>query len=526
MERRSSHGRLASPTGLVAPSMVNSEQQQRLCSRDLVEKLEANHVAQGTKALRVPTCTADVQSGPIKLEHNQKIAKATSSGVPIYWPQELVRSAYFFSWSSSMCRCVLRIGPVTVVRTALEHESDSIKPHHHQSGVGIMFSFTWPKSCRRRVDFTLLLTRILITSRYRISLSWDLDFPRVVHHESRIFECARAGSIQDMMQLLSSGRATARDVTKFGITLLHIVSKSKSENIEMVQLLIQQGAGVNAQDEDGETPLHGAMARKGNYNIVKLLVEHGADLSNKATDGKTPLHTMFNDTVGMILSKEGWIEEVLPDSEGMSLCHYLVWSNRSTPSLFQKACMYDIADRWSVDGLGRNCLLFVAWKANLPMLSYLLGYASPVDIDRRDHQGRTPLFYAVRSNRAEEVVTLLVSKGCYVYNVDDFGQTMLHRSAQSGDLGLSKKFAAFDHKAKLLSPDRYGKFPSDLVDRGERSELYQFLKGLKIAADVKGRSTFHCYRPKQKQSMGTINVPAKFSTAVFIVCLALFLAYV
>ena len=61
-------------------------------------------------------------------------------------------------------------------------------------------------------------------------------------------------------------------------TVLHVASKSAS--LEIVDLLINYKADVNANDMDGFTPLHLA-AMHGNIQVVKKLVETNADVNLK-----------------------------------------------------------------------------------------------------------------------------------------------------------------------------------------------------------------------------------------------------
>ena len=50
---------------------------------------------------------------------------------------------------------------------------------------------------------------------------------------------------------------------------------------EVAKLLIDNGAEVNAKDEDGATPLHLA-AQKNTAAVVKLLIDNGAAVNAKA----------------------------------------------------------------------------------------------------------------------------------------------------------------------------------------------------------------------------------------------------
>ncbi len=54
-------------------------------------------------------------------------------------------------------------------------------------------------------------------------------------------------------------------------------------------MLIEQGADVNARDEDGNTPLLWAVLA-GNMQVVLTMLRRGADLNCKNNEGETPLH--------------------------------------------------------------------------------------------------------------------------------------------------------------------------------------------------------------------------------------------
>ena len=88
--------------------------------------------------------------------------------------------------------------------------------------------------------------------------------------------------------------------TSQGSTPLHIASNDKSTaedkvvkemcrfpSVEIIRLLVESGASVNAQDNKGNTPLHIALLLTENrpdilsvqYDIVRELVEAGTDLN-------------------------------------------------------------------------------------------------------------------------------------------------------------------------------------------------------------------------------------------------------
>ena len=60
-------------------------------------------------------------------------------------------------------------------------------------------------------------------------------------------------------------------------------------------LLVEKGSNVDAQDKQGETPLHSAITyvrqnSEGHEQILRLLLQSGANVNVKDQYGWTPLH--------------------------------------------------------------------------------------------------------------------------------------------------------------------------------------------------------------------------------------------
>ena len=56
-----------------------------------------------------------------------------------------------------------------------------------------------------------------------------------------------------------------------------------------MRALIEKGADVNTENNNGETPLH-VSATNGHLEVVRALLEKGADVNAKEDNGWTPLH--------------------------------------------------------------------------------------------------------------------------------------------------------------------------------------------------------------------------------------------
>lgn len=72
----------------------------------------------------------------------------------------------------------------------------------------------------------------------------------------------------------------------YKVTPLH--SACAISNYEIAELLIKNGADVNARQMQGVTPLHSA-AHNGQTKIVILLIDNGAAVNSKMDNGQTPL---------------------------------------------------------------------------------------------------------------------------------------------------------------------------------------------------------------------------------------------
>ena len=289
------------------------------------------------------------------------------------------------------------------------------------------------------------------------------------------------GSTEGVKRLLGAGQASARDVTVYGTTLLHLASKIS--HLHLMRLLIQEGGDVNAQNEDGDTPLHWAMNRGGNYEATRLLIENGADLANRAVDGRTPLHTFFNDTIEKVLLRDDWIEETFPNSEGMSIAHFLAWSSKSTPGLFKRRLAYTSTDVWHVDGFGRTCLHFAASRGNINILEYLLERSCVSEVRRKDHEDQTALHYAARNKRVK-TIDLLLAAGGDLHARDNLSRTILHEAARWGNLEVAQKIVALGKSSFLVSPDKNGQMPSFLVPgrKPPAPALRRFLADFELTA--------------------------------------------
>ena len=112
---------------------------------------------------------------------------------------------------------------------------------------------------------------------------------------------ALAGQNFQLAQLLHLCGSSMDPQGNFNKTLLH--STAYYGDLEMVQILLDCKADVNAQAECGSTPLGFALSgpHLSDARVVRLLLGHSADPNIQVLHGLTLLHHA---------SKKGWIEVV------------------------------------------------------------------------------------------------------------------------------------------------------------------------------------------------------------------------
>jgi ankyrin repeat protein len=117
---------------------------------------------------------------------------------------------------------------------------------------------------------------------------------------SELIEAARAGNVDKIRNLVSSGISPDASDVPYHNPLVMAVIKNKEE---AVNTLIQLGADVNKTISGlggGGTALHAAAART-MPNIVKMLLDAGADINKEDNDGRTPLITAISlDNIDMV----------------------------------------------------------------------------------------------------------------------------------------------------------------------------------------------------------------------------------
>ena len=181
--------------------------------------------------------------------------------------------------------------------------------------------------------------------------------------------------------------------------LMHAVARGSATPI--VELLLDNGAQVNAHDDSGVTALMEAAKFNWSWN-VKLLLDRGAQVNARSNYGLTPL------TIAAAPQYDHPVRELA----------------------IVKLLLEGGAEVDGRDSNGRTPLALSAGHSYKPdIVALLLDHGA--EVNAPDRNGVTPLMLAVHERGFPEIVKLLIEKGAQVDARSNNGSTPLHRAAQA-----------------------------------------------------------------------------------------------
>ncbi|XP_077459262.1 protein phosphatase 1 regulatory inhibitor subunit 16B [Stigmatopora argus] len=245
-----------------------------------------------------------------------------------------------------------------------------------------------------------------------------------------------------------------------GLTALHQCCIDNYE--EMVKILLDRGAGVNAQDNELWTPLHAA-ATCGHAGLVKILIAHGADLLAVNSDGNMPYDLCEDDpTLDIIetaMANRGITQEMINETRAST----------------ERRMLGDIQE---LVRLGN-------------------------DVNHQDSQGATLLHIAAASGYMQ-AAELLLEGGARMDLRDSDGWQPLHAAACWGQMHVAELLVS--HGASLNAKTFLDETPIDLC---EDEEFRAILLDLKHKHDIIMKSqlkhkTSLCRRTSSAGSRGKV----------------------
>lgn len=238
----------------------------------------------------------------------------------------------------------------------------------------------------------------------------------------------------------------------FGGIWVPLCAAVRGKNPEVVKLLIDAKADVDAQEEEGSTALMLA-AFMGNLEMVKMLVAAGADPKMQDEDGETA-----------IVSGRKW-PEVVEFLKPLSAADDLDYIEKE-----KQPVTVDVED-----------FLKAVNSGDLLQVKELMSRGAPVN--GKNKSGETALHVAAEAGH-KEIVDLLLKAGATVDAKNDCKRTPLALAANNGHAAVAELLIAAG--ADLEARDFEGATPflSSVSARPENREMMRFLAKAGAKLDV------------------------------------------
>ena len=220
-----------------------------------------------------------------------------------------------------------------------------------------------------------------------------------------------------------------------GITALHLTSEKGM--LAIVEKLIEKGADVNIQDEDGDTALIGACQYKQSDVALALLNVDGIEVDLANNNGETALHRASSK--GMLSVVEELIEKranaKMQDKDGYTALMVACYDRHTDIALAllkHSNINVDLANN-----KGETALHHASHHGMLAVVEKLI--EKDADVNKQDKDGYTALIGACYEKHADVALALLNVDGIEVDLVNVIGETALHRASHQGMLAVVKK---------------------------------------------------------------------------------------
>ena len=261
---------------------------------------------------------------------------------------------------------------------------------------------------------------------------------KIEFNDQKIFlreEIERINSAGNFSELMRKVRIDRYKAAMYAIKKQKLFEAMEGNNILEVKELIDHGVGINARNNDGQTPLQSA-AKSFNLEVVKYLIEKKhADVNAGDNFANKPLH--YAACGGNLEVVKYLVEEKHADVNfGTKPLHYAAYCGNL------EVVKYFIEEKHTNvnvnDNSGITPLHYAASGGSLNVVKYLTEKEGANVNVRFTVSLRTVLHYAAVGGNLELVKYLIEKKGAQVNVQDYYNVTPLHLAVSNGDLKIAK----------------------------------------------------------------------------------------
>ena len=269
--------------------------------------------------------------------------------------------------------------------------------------------------------------------------------------DHQLLQAVRNRDIPSVLQLLQQGaNIEARDENAD----TSLTNAAESYDLAMVQVLLDHGASVRAKNKQGQTALTRA-AGSGSVEIVKILLQKGASTREKnqalfaAAEGGPVVIQIVEPN-----AQKSNEQAVVPDSPYLTTVKLLLDhgaqieardEDRGTPLIFAaghaqteivQLLLRRGANFQATDKYGNTALILAACECALATMNSAYDVVKALlekgaDVNARSKDGTTPLMNAAGGFGGVGIVKLLLDHGADLTAKDNKGQTALSFARQS-----------------------------------------------------------------------------------------------
>ena len=239
----------------------------------------------------------------------------------------------------------------------------------------------------------------------------------------------------------------------------------ESATLEKVRSCLAAGADVNAQGDNGWTPLHLAAWFTDNPAIIRALVAAGAEVNARLAEfGDTPLHLaarFTNDPAVIEALLDAGAEVNARDDDGWTPLHL---ATSGDVDLAIVTALLDAGAEVNARGMYSVTPLHFAVTKSVAIVTALLDAGA--EVNARAERGATPLHSAAANNTSSVIVTVLLNAGADVNAQGDNGWTPLHSAAANSTSSVIVT-VLLDAGADATGRSDGGATPWDLAQNNE-----------------------------------------------------------